>query len=492
MTYAFYFDSSACSGCKACQVACKDKNNLPQEVLWRRVYEISGGDWNLVGADGFPSTGDSSSLPVWENNIFAYNLSIACNHCVHPKCAGVCPVDAYQVRPDGIVLIDSTRCIGCGYCAWACPYEAPRLDRSAGVMTKCNLCYDNLDAGLPPACVAACPLRCLELVEVGQPGLAARGLELWEAPGSQHPFPLPKLSRTRPHLLLKPHPAATFVGEFAHINNREEISSTSAPVAPVPEIPLMFFTLLAQMAVGAVTAVSVLFWLLDNKQIARQISLLPLLAAGVAITAALLISFLHLGTAKNAWRVLANLRKSWLSREILFSSGFASLLAVLAGLSLIQADSAVLWSGLATCTTLCGLSVIFSMQRVYQFRTIPGWEKGRTLMEFSATTMGLGVLLTAALLPAHTPTGVLSGLALAGLLACLAGLQVTFSTLAFPNRRLAFWRTGFVLAAILGCGAMLVFPGGMGVWLRLLFFCLALVQEAIGRWLFYARRTPGI
>src|SRR5512137_784025 len=139
MNYAFTFDASACSGCKACQEACKDKNGLPLGVLWRRVIEVSGGEWRTAGA-------------AWTNSVFAYNLSLTCNHCVHPKCAGVCPTDAYALRPDGIVQIEPSRCVGCGYCSWACPYDAPQMDRHTGLMTKCNLCSDNLDLGLPPAC----------------------------------------------------------------------------------------------------------------------------------------------------------------------------------------------------------------------------------------------------------------------------------------------------------------------------------------------------
>jgi anaerobic dimethyl sulfoxide reductase subunit B (iron-sulfur subunit) len=158
MTHAFAFDARFCTGCKACQVACKDRNNLPSGVLWRRVYEVSSGEWTRNGE-------------AWESTVSAFNLSIACNHCVHPKCAGVCPTGAYNVRPDGIVTIDPRRCTGCGYCAWACPYDAPQLDRSAGVMTKCNLCFEDIDAGLPPACVAGCPLRCLDLVQVGEAAL---------------------------------------------------------------------------------------------------------------------------------------------------------------------------------------------------------------------------------------------------------------------------------------------------------------------------------
>jgi anaerobic dimethyl sulfoxide reductase subunit B (iron-sulfur subunit) len=166
MSYAFTFDARFCSGCKACQAACKDKNNLPLGVLWRRVYEVAGGTWQKDGE-------------VWNNTVFAYNLSIACNHCIHPKCAGICPANAYVVRDDGIVILDIDKCIGCGYCSWACPYEAPQYNAEAGHMTKCNFCYDNLEQGLPPACVAACPMRVLDYGKATSEQVVANRLALW-------------------------------------------------------------------------------------------------------------------------------------------------------------------------------------------------------------------------------------------------------------------------------------------------------------------------
>jgi len=147
--YAFYFDSSACSGCKACQVACKDKHNLEVGRLWRRVYEVSGGGWQRRGQ-------------AWTTSAFAYNLSLSCNHCKKPICVEVCPAAAISKRADGIVLIDERKCIGCRYCSWACPYGAMQYDLKRGRMTKCTFCADELDLGCPPACVAACPLRALE------------------------------------------------------------------------------------------------------------------------------------------------------------------------------------------------------------------------------------------------------------------------------------------------------------------------------------------
>ena len=479
MPYAFTFDESSCSGCKACQAACKDKNNLPLGVLWRRVYEVNGGEWTHSGE-------------AWTSTVFAYNLSIACNHCVHPKCAGVCPADAYEVRPDGIVLINTQECIGCGYCAWACPYDAPQVDRSAGHMTKCNLCYDNLDEGLPPACVAACPLRCLELIESDNQWIETRGMALWKVPGAEHPFPLPKLSRTEPHLVIKPHPAVKQVREGATISNREETAPATPHATAIGEIPLIIFTLLAQMAIGAFGTIFMINWGLSDKTITGQMPLIPMLAVGAAITIALLASFFHLGTPKNAWRALNHLRKSWLSREILFTIGFAGLWAILTGLRLFQIDNFLLWASLAILTVLCGLAVLYSMQRVYQLRSVPAWNTGRTFLEFFISTVGLGCLLTGTLLPRDTPAGVIIWIALASIVAFSVASRVTISIAKPENLKLSRWRAGLLLVGLLGSVVLSIWPSSTGMGSMFLVFLIALTEEAIGRWLFYSRRNPGI
>jgi anaerobic dimethyl sulfoxide reductase subunit B (iron-sulfur subunit) len=109
---AFYIDSSSCSGCKACQVACQDKNNLPFAMRWRRVIQYGGGGW-------VPGTNDRTSM--MPNNVFAYSISTACYHCEKPACVEVCPTAAITKRADGVVLINQDQCIGCRYCQWACP-----------------------------------------------------------------------------------------------------------------------------------------------------------------------------------------------------------------------------------------------------------------------------------------------------------------------------------------------------------------------------------
>ncbi len=201
--YAFYFDSASCSGCKACQVACKDNNGLEVGILWRRVYEISGGGWQQ--REG-----------AWVSSAFAYHLSIACNHCEQPICREVCPAGAIRKRPDGIVLIDSDKCLGCHYCSWACPYGAPQYDEAAGHMTKCDFCYDEIDWGGKPSCVAACPMRALDFGDK-QELEAKYGLGVTV-------YPLPQESLTRPSLVIHPHPQATqAISTTARLANREEV-----------------------------------------------------------------------------------------------------------------------------------------------------------------------------------------------------------------------------------------------------------------------------
>ena len=204
--YAFYLDSSACSGCKACQAACKDKHNLPVGILWRRVYEVAGGGWTRRGE-------------AWLSTVFAYNVSLACNHCERPICVEVCPAAAITQRADGIVLIDERKCLGCQVCSWACPYGAPQYDEKKGHMTKCTFCVDNLDAGLPPACVAACPLRALDFGDRAE--LEAR------YGTTRVVYPLPEADLTEPSLVLTLHQdAARAKSEIAVMANREEVNAS--------------------------------------------------------------------------------------------------------------------------------------------------------------------------------------------------------------------------------------------------------------------------
>jgi len=201
--YGFYIDTCACTGCKACQIACKEKNNLPVGVLWRRVVEIQGGEWLPRG-------------DAWLTNVFTYFLSAACMHCERPICVEVCPTRAIFQGVNGIVLIDTDRCIGCRYCEMSCPYGAPQFDADRGVMTKCDFCIDLIVEGKPPACVSACQMRVLHFGDID---------ELRDEYGKVDDiYPLPASTFTDPALVLKQHPDMHRSKEdTAGISNLEEI-----------------------------------------------------------------------------------------------------------------------------------------------------------------------------------------------------------------------------------------------------------------------------
>lgn len=193
--YAFHINSSACTGCKACQIACKDKNNLPVGIRWRRVYHYSGGGW--VADARHPDL-------MVPNRIFAYSVSLSCMHCQDPACVSVCPTGAMSKGEDGIVTVNSDVCIGCRYCEWACPYDAPQFDEASGVMTKCNFCQDLLAQGQNPACVDACPMRALDYGELEELQATYGTLNAVE--------PLPVGDFTHPSAVITPHKDAELAG----------------------------------------------------------------------------------------------------------------------------------------------------------------------------------------------------------------------------------------------------------------------------------------
>jgi len=201
---AFYFDASACVGCKSCELACKDKNNLPLGVRLRRVFEYGGGSW--INVDGY-------SVP---NQVFTYFVSAACMHCVDSPCTKACPTGAMHKQEDGVVLINTDACMGCRYCEWTCPYSAPRFNPATGVMVKCDFCIGLQALGEAPACVATCPQRCLDYGELDDLRRKYGDLDSIE--------PLPVGSMTNPALVVTPHRYSQISGTgTGTIRNRAEV-----------------------------------------------------------------------------------------------------------------------------------------------------------------------------------------------------------------------------------------------------------------------------
>jgi anaerobic dimethyl sulfoxide reductase subunit B (iron-sulfur subunit) len=143
MQLGFVHNNVDCIGCRACEIACKDKNGLAPGPRFRRVMYVEGGT--------FPE-------------VYAFKLNMSCNHCAEPACLPTCPTGAiFKRKKDGIVDIDSTLCIGCRKCEAACPYGAPQFIPEQNIVSKCNMCVDEIDAGRKPYCVMACMMRVLDI-----------------------------------------------------------------------------------------------------------------------------------------------------------------------------------------------------------------------------------------------------------------------------------------------------------------------------------------
>ena len=164
-------DLDICVGCHACAVNCKEWNT---------------GGYGAALSDQDPYGADPSG--TWLNRIHTYEVEPrdapaqivhfprSCLHCEDAPCVTVCPTGAsYKRAEDGIVLVNEDHCMGCGLCAWACPYGARELDAKAGVMKKCTLCVDRIyNRNLPeedriPACVRTCPANARHFGDLGDP-----------------------------------------------------------------------------------------------------------------------------------------------------------------------------------------------------------------------------------------------------------------------------------------------------------------------------------
>jgi formate dehydrogenase iron-sulfur subunit len=170
----FFTDTSICIGCKACEVACKEWNQVPEDGLnWTGMsHDNSGG----LGADTWrhvafieqrrPLGGHESNLG--EEGFRWLMASDVCKHCTHAACLDVCPTGAIFRTEFGTVVVQQDVCNGCGYCVPACPYGVLDKREHDGRIFKCTLCYDRLSAGQEPACAKACPTDSIQFGELDE------------------------------------------------------------------------------------------------------------------------------------------------------------------------------------------------------------------------------------------------------------------------------------------------------------------------------------
>ena len=217
---AFWFDASTCIGCKACEIACKEKYNLPGGIRWRQVTDYGGGDWQ-VEDDG----------SVSHDGIFTYYVSHTCMHCQDAPCIPVCePGSLYKREEDGVVLLDASTCTGCRLCEPTCPWDALHFDKQTGLATKCDFCVDDIAEGKQPACIHICPQRCLDYGELD---------ELQEKYGDISAIePMPEAPELGPAMVIVPHSESVASGEEKGVvlNRYEDIADSKARVMQRSEL----------------------------------------------------------------------------------------------------------------------------------------------------------------------------------------------------------------------------------------------------------------
>ena len=159
----FFTDTSVCIGCKACEVACKEWNSVPEDgiALTGMSYDnsvgLSADTWRHVAfIEQRKPVADGKDQFRW------LMASDVCKHCTHAACLDVCPTGALFRTEFGTVVVQEDICNGCGYCVPACPYGVIDRREDDGRAWKCTLCYDRLGADMEPACAKACPTESIQ------------------------------------------------------------------------------------------------------------------------------------------------------------------------------------------------------------------------------------------------------------------------------------------------------------------------------------------
>jgi formate dehydrogenase iron-sulfur subunit len=169
-SYGFFTDTTLCIGCKACEVACKEWNNLPADSVgltgqsFDNTGALSANTWRHV-AFIEQAVRDNTGGPFQSGWLM---MSDVCKHCHHAPCVEACPTGALFRTEFDTVVVQQDICNGCGYCVPACPFGVVDISALDGKAHKCTLCYDRLKGGLEPACAKSCPTDSIQFGEVAE------------------------------------------------------------------------------------------------------------------------------------------------------------------------------------------------------------------------------------------------------------------------------------------------------------------------------------
>jgi formate dehydrogenase iron-sulfur subunit len=163
-TTGFLTDSTLCIGCKACEVACKEWNEIPHDG-----FAWTGQSYDNTGALGHSTWRHVKFVERVENGVPAWHFSSdVCKHCEHAGCLEACPTGAIVRTEFGGVFVQPDVCNGCGYCVVTCPFGVVDRRPDDGRAFKCTFCYDRQKAGLQPACAKACPTDSIQFGDLDE------------------------------------------------------------------------------------------------------------------------------------------------------------------------------------------------------------------------------------------------------------------------------------------------------------------------------------
>ena len=253
-SYGFFTDTTLCIGCKACEVACKEWNNLPADSIgltgqsFDNTGALSANTWRHVAFIEH-AVRDEAGAPFQSGWLM---MSDVCKHCHNAPCLEACPTGALFRTEFDTVVVQQDICNGCGYCVPACPFGVVDISTLDGKAHKCTLCYDRLKGGLEPACAKSCPTDSIQFGEISE--LHQRAHERVEH--------LHRIGVDTAYLYGTPGaPGAT--GGLEHLNafflltaSPETYNLPRAPTRPANRVAPSFFSGLATIAGLALTALA--------------------------------------------------------------------------------------------------------------------------------------------------------------------------------------------------------------------------------------------
>ncbi len=393
--YGMVVDLNRCVGCQTCTIACKHHNDTPPGVQWRRVLDVEQG--------AYP-------------NVERLFLVTGCQHCASPPCVPVCPTGATRQRDDGLVTMDYDTCIGCGYCAVACPYQARTIaherawyfgtpsrqeaqvfhDERVGVATKCTFCVDKIDEaaqtpgvapGLDleatPACVASCIAQALHFGDFADPDSNVSRLAAENAHFQMHA----ELG-TDPQIRYLYEVPATTPGREPEETDDERRSDPNDPLVggrqTFWDVRAAMNFILGGMSSG-LAVVAYLLWSSGGIPDAALSWLLVAAAVGMAV--GLLFVFAEIGRKARFLYVLRRPQSSWMTRETW---------AVAVFYPAVAAD--LLWPSpvLHALAALAAAAFLVCQGRIlHAARGIPAWRVGLVPWMLAASGLCEGVALAA-------------------------------------------------------------------------------------------------